>query len=250
MIIPVNKHNKLIDNEIEFIDHILMESKTELSKITVINVVIACRTIYKAKGAINYAKIANFISDFDNDDLFTKNNKGYPPPKYQSILNNKRLKSVIDFYSMNNSTIKKIDEKPKKSIDQYPTENLDSKTKIFIRMQTMKIESLENEKKNLSAMLAESTKKAPIDLHLSHQTAKEKRAGSLQLTTDININNNLLMDIINKLFEAPNAMPEFFILVSRGEKSILKVASSSSKRTLFNNAEWSLITEIAKNNRS
>ncbi len=219
---------------------------TPISKMSLRNIRKAAKTMLASGAKINNSTIAAFIQNLDNSDLFEKTEKENVPPKYQSIANNANFKAFISFYVIEQD--KRMGTKKRTTVSQrnessFPVDQLDPKSRAYVRTLQMQVQALENERKVLTAKLQEQSRKQPISLALSHQTTAEKGLPTLEVISDTSAEDALLAQIISKLVNLPEQFPEYFQTETRNEKTVLKIVSNSRKQVLFRSDEWKYITD-------
>ena len=117
----------------------------------------ACDQIEEVNGLLNYSTIAKLATRL------------FGGPKPQSIHNNKKLKEYLslridEYNSKNNSIDQKLSNEPISDYQDYPVENIDIKTKVYIDILHEVNARLEKENKYLSQLLKEESHTNPISL--------------------------------------------------------------------------------------
>lgn len=236
-------------SEAAVFENFIGQCLTPISKMSLGNIRQALKTMLASGAKINYSTVAAFIQNVDNVDLFHSRDSGIVSPKYQSISNNPTFKSLIDFYAVE----QKVRLSPKKrktsgtqaindSSYEVPVEGLDAKARTFVRMLQMQVDALENEKRNLTKLLEEKSKKQPISLSQSHQKTEDNALPFLEIVSEKSPEEVLTSSVLSKIADLPKLFPEYFQVESRNEKAVLRLVSHSRKQVLFKSDEWAFIT--------
>ena len=222
--------------EAELFDSIKSQAQTNIAKVTVNNVRKACTIMLGSKAPLYYTSVADFIANVDNCEIFEKV-QGKIPPKYQSILNNPLLKSIIDFYKFQQMDRIAPVKKDVKAADQYPAEGLDTKTKIYINLLRQQIESLRMENNSLAKVIEDDSKSSPLSLSLSYDAADKQTSASLVLRQDKTVP-SLDSIILKKITQLPEDLPDHFQVKSNNQKSALFLCSPSGDKRILSSKEW------------
>jgi len=166
------------------------------------NIKSACDLIEISHGIINYSRVAKVATEH------------FGGPKAQSIHNNAKLKRYIDSRILEYSNIKNRNTKQvrEKSIcKNYPSDNLDLRTRKYIDQLHDRLNLVETRYKTLRDWQEKFTKINPIDSKLAimngpdHETAlKIEYSGDSELLT-------LIKRCIQRLIELPNYHSDFII---------------------------------------
>lgn len=136
----------------------------------------ACNTISLAHGVISYSRVAHVALE------------RFGAPAYQTILNNKHLKRYIDARALAeshstgpaNARGRPTAAAPPRSIEPYPSEGLDPKTRACIDMLRSEVARNERLIETLQNALEERTKRAPLSFEKALQLGPGE-AAELQL---------------------------------------------------------------------
>ena len=112
----------------------------------------ACDAIEQMEGLINYSKVAKYTKDhFGN-------------PRRQTIMNNDRLRLYIDLRKEESSIkpSKVFKREYKSNVQEYPSEGLDLKTKVYIDQLRARNDLLEKSSQYLNQEVLQATSKHPI----------------------------------------------------------------------------------------
>lgn len=175
----------------------------------------ACDAIEQMNGVINYSKVA----------VYTDNHFGNP--KRQTIMNNSRLRLYIDLRRQESST--KPTHSPKQqyksNVPDYPTSNLDTKTKSYIDQLKAENVFLNNSIKYLKEEVLQETRKNPISLIKSISQGPNEDL-SMELATP-----NLNQDQTKPQIIAIGAIEKLLALANNPD-SYLKIQVKNERRVL------------------
>lgn len=248
---PSEAEQKFNKDELAMYEQCLGQCGTAISRMALKNVRKALKTMLASGAKINNSKVAQFIQNIDNSDLFESTEKGSTPPKQQSISNNRNLKKFIAFYVIeqdrrigHKSVSKKNVATTGNNSSVFPIDtSLDAKTRAYIRMLELKLSATEAEKKNLTAQLEEKSKVQPISIGLSQKNTNEKGVPALEIVTEESQTEVMLRQVMSKIASLPAKFPADFQEQSKGDKTVLKVGSRGE--FLFKSKEWEFITQFA-----
>lgn len=207
----------------------------------------ACDITEKIKGEMNYTKIAEL----------TKAN--FAGPVYSTIMNDEKGHKL--YIALRMAEYKKRSSRPPERSSgipykpNYPSEDLDLKTKAFIDQLRSRNAFLEKEARYLEKQLNELTKEKPLSL------AKVIEAGanpdlSMKLfesehdkvaTVPLNIK---LLKALRKVLEIPEKTDNPLFLEKRNGKKALLWNGHSETHMLLNPEEWHAIEEAVKKGES
>ena len=136
---------------------LLQESNSQKFHASLERIKKACDAIEDMKGLLNYSRVAQY----------TENH--YGSPKRQSIMNSKRLRLYIDLRKQEyaEKTPGRKGKKVKNTGPQYPSDDLDLKTRVYIDQLRARNAFLEKSMSYLKQEILRQTQENPINLSKS-----------------------------------------------------------------------------------
>jgi hypothetical protein len=217
---------------------LLQESNSQKFHASLERIKKACDAIEDMKGLLNYSRVAQY----------TENH--YGSPKRQSIMNSKQLRLYIDLRKQE-YTQKSPGRNNKKSKNigpQYPSPDLDLKTRVYIDQLRARNAFLEKAMSYLKQEVLCQTQKAPISLSKSIEAGAREDL-SLEVVRQNQGNQSdekleLIRTAIHKLLDLSNNVNCPLEIQNRNDKDFLVLETPLSQETILFDDELDVLNRL------
>lgn len=230
----------LPENSEDCFKRLIQESNSKKFHRSLEKIKIACDEIINLKGLLNYARIAHYTQvHFDG-------------PKRQSIINNEKLKLYISIrqkeYAKN--TTNETQSPRKKDQPEYPTNDLDIRTKSHIDSLCARNAFLEKAMSNLRRDILNQSRSNPIDLERSIEAGIQDDMSMVLVQTSQQKKSveheQLLVKIMQNLLEIAYDPASPLELKQRKGEEYIAIQTLGYTATLLLGREMRIIEKLKK----
>lgn len=230
----------LQENSTTCFKRLLQESNSKKFHKSIEHVKKACDEIVNMKGLLNYSRVAQY----------TENHFG--GPKRQSVMNNSKLRLYIDLRKQeytNASQMTKQSTVTNKA-SEYPSDDLDQKTKSYIDQLRARNAFLEKAMNNLKQDILNETRANPIDLNKSI-TAGVQNDLSMQIVRESEPSQKseqtaVFQKIFQRLLDIAKTHASPLDVKTREGKEYLAIDTTGYTATVLYNKELDMVRKILK----